>query len=56
MADKSIGDLNFAPGTVDDSNTLFVVQQSGAAYKLSGHEFIIAMESTSLATKLVRKK
>lgn len=45
MADKSIGDLNFAPGTVDDSNTLFVVQQSGAAYKLSGHEFIIAMES-----------
>lgn len=45
MADKSIGDLNFAPGTVDDSNTLFVVQQSGAAYKLSGHEFIIAMGS-----------
>lgn len=45
MADKSIGDLNFAPGTVDDSNTLFVVQQSGAAYKLSGHEFILAMES-----------
>lgn len=43
MADKSIGDLNFAPGTVDDSNTLFVVQQSGAAYKLSGHEFILAM-------------
>lgn len=45
MADKSIGDLNFAPGTVDDSNTLFVVQQSGAAYKLSGHEFILAMTS-----------
>lgn len=43
MADKSIGDLNFAPGTVDDSNTLFVVQQAGAAYKLSGHEFILAM-------------
>lgn len=43
MADKSIGDLNFAPGTVDDSNTLFVVQQSGAAYKLSGHEFILAL-------------
>ena len=45
MADKTIGDLNFAPGTVDDANTLFVVQQSGAAYKLSGHEFILAMES-----------
>lgn len=45
MADKSIGDLNFAPGTVDDSNTLFVVQQAGAAYKLSGHEFILAMTS-----------
>lgn len=43
MADKAIGDLNFAPGTVDDSNTLFVVQQSGAAYKLSGHEFILAL-------------
>lgn len=43
MADKAIGDLNFAPGTVDDSNTLFVVQQAGAAYKLSGHEFILAM-------------
>lgn len=43
MADKSIGDLNFAPGTVDDSNTLFVVQQSGAAYKLSGHNFILAL-------------
>ena len=45
MADKSIGDLNFAPGTVDDSNTLFVVQQAGAAYKLSGHEFILALTS-----------
>ena len=43
MADKSIGDLNFAPGTVDDSNTLFVVQQAGAAYKLSGHNFILAL-------------
>lgn len=43
MADKAIGDLNFAPGTVDDSNTLFVVQQAGAAYKLSGHEFILAL-------------
>ena len=43
MADKSISDLNFAPGTVDDSNTLFVVQQAGAAYKLSGHNFILAL-------------
>lgn len=43
MADKSIGDLNFAPGTVDDGNTLFAVQQNGTAYKLSGHEFILAM-------------
>ena len=43
MADKSIGDLNYAPGTVDDSNTLFVVQQAGAAYKLSGHNFILAL-------------
>jgi hypothetical protein len=45
LADKSISDLNFAPGTVDDSNTLFVVQQSGAAYKLSGHNFILALTS-----------
>ena len=43
MADRAIGDLNFAPGTVDDSNTLFVVQQAGAAYKLSGHNFILAL-------------
>lgn len=43
MADKTIGDLNYAPGTVDDNNTLFVVQQSGAAYKLDGHAFIIAL-------------
>lgn len=43
MADKTIGDLNYAPGTVDDSNTLFVVQQSGAAYKLDGHTFILAL-------------
>ena len=45
MADKTIGDLNFAPGTVDDSNTLFVVQQAGAAYKLDGHAFILALTS-----------
>lgn len=43
MADKSIGDLNYAPGTVDDNNTLFVVQQAGAAYKLDGHAFITAL-------------
>ena len=43
MADKSIGDLNVVPGSINDSNTLFVVQQSGAAYKVSGHEFITAL-------------
>lgn len=43
MADKTIGDLNYAPGTVDDSNTLFVVQQTGTAYKLDGHAFILAL-------------
>lgn len=43
MADKTIGDLNYAPGSVDDSNTLFVVQQTGAAYKLDGHAFILAL-------------
>ena len=43
MADKAIGDLNVAPGSIDDANTLFVVQQSGAAYKVTGHEFITAL-------------
>jgi hypothetical protein len=43
LADKTIGDLNYAPGSVDDSNTLFVVQQTGAAYKLDGHAFILAL-------------
>lgn len=43
MADKSINDLNFAPGTIDDANTLFVVSQSGTAYKVSGHEYITAL-------------
>lgn len=43
MADKTIGDLNYAPGTVDDSNTLFVVQQTGTAYKLDGRAFILAL-------------
>ena len=45
MADKTIGDLNYAPGTVDDGNTLFVVQQAGTAYKLDGHAFILALTS-----------
>ena len=45
MADKTIGDLNNAPGTVDDGNTLFVVQQAGTAYKLDGHAFILALTS-----------
>lgn len=45
MADKTIGDLNTAPGTVDDNNTLFVVQQAGTAYKLDGHAFIVALVS-----------
>lgn len=43
MADKSINDLNFAPGTIDDANTLFVVSQSGTAYKVSGHDYITAL-------------
>lgn len=43
MADKTIGSLNPAPGTVDDQNTLFVVQQSGSAYKLDGHAFVTAL-------------
>lgn len=43
MADKSIGDLNVAPGSVDDSNTLFVCQQAGAAYKLDGHALVLAL-------------
>ena len=37
--------MNYAPGTVDDSNTLFVVQQAGTAYKLDGHAFILALTS-----------
>lgn len=45
MADKTISDLNYAPGTVDDNNTLFVVQQTGTAYKLDGHAFILALTS-----------
>lgn len=45
MADKSIGDLNIAPGSIDDSNTLLVCQQAGAAYKLDGHTFILALTS-----------
>jgi hypothetical protein len=43
LADKSINDLNFAPGTIDDANTLFVVAQSGTAYKVSGHDYITAL-------------
>ena len=43
MADKSITDLNVVPGSIDDSNTWFAVAQSGAAYKVSGHDFILAM-------------
>lgn len=43
MADKAITDLNVAPSTVDDNNTWFAVAQSGTAYKLSGHEFILAL-------------
>ena len=45
MADKSIGDLNIAPGSIDDSNTLLVCQQAGTAYKLDGHTFILALTS-----------
>ena len=43
MADKSITDLNVVPGSIDDSNTWFAVAQSGAAYKVSGHDFILAL-------------
>ena len=43
MADKAITDLNVVPGTIDDGNTWFAVAQSGAAYKVSGHEFILAL-------------
>lgn len=45
MADKAITDLNVVPGTIDDGNTWFAVAQSGAAYKVSGHEFILALTS-----------
>lgn len=45
MADKSITDLNVVPGSIDDINTWFAVAQSGAAYKVSGHEFILALTS-----------
>lgn len=43
MADKTITDLEFAPGSVNDSNTFFVVMQNGAAYKLTGSAFYTAM-------------
>ena len=44
MADKAITDLNTIPGSIDDNNTWFAVAQSGTAYKVSGHEFVLAME------------
>lgn len=43
MADKAITDLNTIPGSVDDNNTWFAVAQSGTAYKVSGHEFVLAL-------------
>lgn len=43
MADKTISDLEFAPGSVNDINTLFVVMQNGASYKLTGSAFYTAM-------------
>ena len=43
MADKTISDLEFAPGSVNDVNTLFVVMQNGASYKLTGSAFYTAM-------------
>jgi len=43
LADKAITDLNVVPGSIDDNNTWFAVAQSGAAYKVSGHEFVLAM-------------
>lgn len=45
MADKAITDLNVVPGSIDDGNTWFAVAQSGAAYKVSGHQFVLAMAS-----------
>lgn len=43
MADKTIGDLTPAPGSINDINTLFVVQQNGAAYNVNGAAFISAL-------------
>ena len=43
MADKAITGLNVVPGSIDDNNTWFAVAQSGTAYKVSGHEFVLAM-------------
>lgn len=43
MADKTIGDLSPAPGSINDINTLFVVQQNGAAYNVNGAAFISAL-------------
>jgi len=43
LADKAITDLNTIPGSVDDNNTWFAVAQSGTAYKVSGHEFTLAL-------------
>ena len=43
MADRRISDLNPAPSTIDDSNTLFVVEQARTAYRVDGHAFITAL-------------
>ena len=43
MADKTITDLEFAPGSVNSNNTFFAVMQGGAAYKLTGAAFYTAM-------------
>ena len=43
MADRAITDLNVVPASIDDNNTWFVTAQNGTAYKVSGHEFVLAL-------------
>lgn len=54
MADKTITDLDFAPGSVNDINTFFAVMQGGAAYKLTGAAFYNAMAAMYNAHGAIR--
>ena len=54
MADKTITDLDFAPGSVNDNNTFFAVMQGGAAYKLTGAAFYNAMAAMYNAHGAIR--